>query len=637
MERLDISREIPDGEILAIIDEAICEQAKSQVLSLESRRKLRMEVFYSLRRLDILQELIDDEEITEIMVNGRGKIFYEKHGRILQWDKCFQSREKLEDVIQQIVGTNNRVVNEYSPIVDARLADGSRVNIVLEPIAIDGSCISIRKFPKEPITMEKMIGFGSVSRELVEFLQRLVTARYNIFISGGTGSGKTTFLNALSSFIPADERIVTIEDSAELQIRNIPNLVRLETRNDNMETGNGITIRDLIKTALRMRPDRIIVGEIRGAEALDMLQAMNTGHDGSLSTGHANSCRDMLKRIETMVLMGMELPLTAVQAQIAAGIDILVHLGRMRDRSRKVLDVMEITGYEDHEICLNPLYRFRETGKGREGDRMLGAGGRACKQGKAAAGRNTKEMKDYRKYRVTGKDIAICLVQAAGLSAAVGWLFYRSIWGIFSVIIVLPFVLVSYRRRAVKKQQLMLREQFKECIRVVTASLYSGYSVENAFREAEKELVHLLGERADMCQELRVINQQIRLNMPEESLLRDLAERSGVEEISGFGQVFGYAKRNGSDFVRILKDTTLRISEKAGLEQELQIMVASRQLEQKIMNVIPLGILFFVQLSSPGFLDIMYAGALGRTIMSICLVVYGVAYLISGRIVDIRI
>ena len=364
MERLDISREIPDGEILAIIDEAICERAKSQVLSLESRRKLRMEVFYSLRRLDILQELIDDEEITEIMVNGRGKIFYEKHGRILQWDKCFQSREKLEDVIQQIVGTNNRVVNEYSPIVDARLADGSRVNIVLEPIAIDGSCISIRKFAKEPITMEKMIGFGSVSRELVEFLQRLVTARYNIFISGGTGSGKTTFLNALSSFIPADERIVTIEDSAELQIRNIPNLVRLETRNDNMETGNGITIRDLIKTALRMRPDRIIVGEIRGAEALDMLQAMNTGHDGSLSTGHANSCRDMLKRIETMVLMGMELPLTAVQAQIAAGIDILVHLGRMRDRSRKVLDVMEITGYEDHEICLNPLYRFRETGKG---------------------------------------------------------------------------------------------------------------------------------------------------------------------------------------------------------------------------------------------------------------------------------
>lgn len=364
MERLDISREVPDEEILAIIDEGICERAKKQVLSLESRKKLRMEVFYSLRRLDIIQELVDDEDVTEIMVNGLGKIFYEKQGSILLWDKCFQSREKLEDVIQQIVGTNNRVVNEYSPIVDARLADGSRVNVVLAPIAIDGSCISIRKFPKEPITMDKMIGLGSISEEVVEFLRELVAARYNIFISGGTGSGKTTFLNALSAFIPADERIVTIEDSAELQIRNIPNLVRLETRNDNMETGNGISIRDLIKTALRMRPDRIIVGEIRGAEALDMLQAMNTGHDGSLSTGHANSCRDMLRRIETMVLMGMELPLAAVQAQIAAGIDILIHLGRMRDRTRKVLDVMEITGYEEHEICLNPLYRFCETGKG---------------------------------------------------------------------------------------------------------------------------------------------------------------------------------------------------------------------------------------------------------------------------------
>ena len=361
MERLDISREIPDGEILAIIDEAICERAKSQVLSLESRRKLRMEVFYSLRRLDILQELIDDEEITEIMVNGRGKIFYEKHGRILQWDKCFRSREKLEDVIQQIVGTNNRVVNEYSPIVDARLADGSRVNIVLEPIAIDGSCISIRKFPKEPITMEKMIGFGSVSRELVEFLRQLVTARYNIFISGGTGSGKTTFLNALSSFIPADERIVTIEDSAELQIRNIPNLVRLETRNDNMETGNGITIRDLIKTALRMRPDRIIVGEIRGAEALDMLQAMNTGHDGSLSTGHANSTRDMLSRLETMVLQGNAgLPLPAIRQQIASALDIIIHLSRLRDKSRRTMEITEVLGCKDGEIQLNQLFRFEE-------------------------------------------------------------------------------------------------------------------------------------------------------------------------------------------------------------------------------------------------------------------------------------
>ncbi len=360
MERLDISREIPDSEILAIIDEAICQQAKDKLLPVQRRKELRQEVFYSLRRLDILQELIEDDEITEIMVNGAGRIFYEKKGRLQQWEKCFSSKEKLEDVIQQIVGTNNRVVNEYSPIVDTRLADGSRVNVVLEPIAIDGSCISIRKFPKNPITMEDMIAFGSINLDVAEFLKKLVRAKYNIFISGGTGSGKTTFLNVLSGYIPEDERIITIEDSAELQIQSISNLVRLETRNASMEAGNEISIRDLIKTALRMRPDRIVVGEIRGAEAMDMLQAMNTGHDGSLSTGHANSCQDMLNRIETMVLMGMELPLDAVRAQIAAGIDILVHLGRLRDKSRRVLDVMEVVGYENHQICVQPLYRFME-------------------------------------------------------------------------------------------------------------------------------------------------------------------------------------------------------------------------------------------------------------------------------------
>lgn len=370
MGRLDISREVPDEEILEIIDEVICQYAREHVMSITERKELRTMVFYSLRRLDILQELLEDDEITEIMVNGAGRIFYEKYGKVQQWDKCFYSKERLEDVIQQIVGKNNRIVNEYSPIVDTRLSDGSRVNIVLAPIAIDGSCISIRKFPKEPMTMERMLELNSIDEEVVALLKKFVEAKYNIFISGGTGSGKTTFLNALSAYIPRDERIVTIEDSAELQIQNVPNLVRLETRNDNMETGNEITIRDLIKTALRMRPDRIIVGEIRGGEALDMLQAMNTGHDGSLSTGHANSCQDMLKRIETMVLMGIELPLEAIRAQIATGIDILVHLGRLRDRSRKVLDVVEITGYEEQKICVNPLYQFQETGE--DGERIVG-------------------------------------------------------------------------------------------------------------------------------------------------------------------------------------------------------------------------------------------------------------------------
>ncbi len=366
MARLDLTREVPDEEVLSVIDEAVCIRAKEEVLSLQTRRELRREVFHSLRRLDMLQELLEDEEITEIMVNGAGNIFYEKKGRLLRWQRGFSSREKLEDVIQQIAASNNRIVNEFTPIVDARLGDGSRVNIVLEPIAIDGSCISIRKFPKHPIGIEDMISFGSVSRELAEYLEILVKAKYNIFISGGTGSGKTTLLNVLSSFIPEEERVITIEDSAELQIQNIPNLVRLEARNASMESGNEIRIRDLIKSALRMRPDRILVGEIRGGEALDMLQAMNTGHDGSLSTGHANGCRDMLRRIETMVLMGMELPLDAVRAQIASGIDILVHLGRLRDRSRKILDVMEVIGFEDHQIRVNPLFQFRELKEGGE-------------------------------------------------------------------------------------------------------------------------------------------------------------------------------------------------------------------------------------------------------------------------------
>lgn len=304
------------------------------------------------------------------MVNGYQKIFYEKAGRLYTWDKQFAGREKLEDVIQKMVGKNNRVVNEAMPIADARLEDGSRVHIVLEPTAIDGSCITIRKFPKEPMTMKRLIELQTLSEEAARFLDMLVRAGYNIFISGGTGSGKTTFLNALSGCIPTGERIITIEDSAELQLHGIANLIRLETRCANVKGMEEITIRDLIRAALRMRPDRIIVGECRGAEALDMLQAMNTGHDGSLSTGHANSCEDMLHRLETMVLMGMELPLSAIRGQIASGVDILVHVGRMRDGSRKLLNIMEVGAYTDGRIELYPLWEFQE--KGEKGGRVIG-------------------------------------------------------------------------------------------------------------------------------------------------------------------------------------------------------------------------------------------------------------------------
>lgn len=361
--QLDMTREHEEEEILAVIDEEICREAKERSMPLNWRRELRMQVFHSLRKLDVLQELLSEDEITEIMVNGAEHIFYEKQGRIFAWDKSFSSKERLEDIIQQMVGSHNRVINEAEPIADTRLADGSRVNVVLPPVALEGPVVSIRKFPKHPILMEQMIAGDSISRECAEFLQMLVKAGYNIFISGGTGSGKTTFLNALSEFIPKTERVITIEDSAELQIQGICNLVRMETRSASADGRLAITIRDLIRTALRMRPDRIIVGEIRGAECLDMLQAMNTGHDGSLSTGHANSCLDMISRMETMVLMGMDLPMQAIRAQITAGVDIMVHLGRLRDRSRRVLAITEVDRMKKGEICLNPLYELVEMGK----------------------------------------------------------------------------------------------------------------------------------------------------------------------------------------------------------------------------------------------------------------------------------
>ena len=357
---IDVSRDLEDEEIWDIISRAASEEVKQKSISLRDRIELEKRVFDSLKRLDVLQELIDDTEVTEIMVNGPDSIFYEKNGCIQQYDGRFSSEEKMQDIIQQIVGRHNRVVNQSSPIVDTRLVDGSRVNIVLFPISLGGSAISIRKFPKEPYNMEKLIAIGSVSKEVSEMIKLLVKAKYSIFISGGTGSGKTTFLNALSQYIPEDERIITIEDSAELQLLGAKNIVRMETRNANVEGVMPITIRDLIRTALRMRPDRIIVGECRGAETLDMLSAMNTGHDGSLSTGHANSCRDMLSRMETMVLMGQELPLSAIRSQIASGINIIIQLGRLRDKSRRVLEIAELDGIVDGEIVLNTLYQFEE-------------------------------------------------------------------------------------------------------------------------------------------------------------------------------------------------------------------------------------------------------------------------------------
>ena len=362
LEKLDHSMEMEDEAVQELVENEVWLMGKETYIPLAEKKRLCREIYYAIRKYDVLQELLEDETVTEIMVNGPDHIFIEKEGRLQQWQTAFESEDKLLDVIQQIVAKANRVVNESSPIVDARLF-GSRVHVVLPPVALIGPILTIRRFGKTPLLIPELLRLGSVSQEICTFLEKLVIAGYNIFISGGTGSGKTTFLNALSSFIPRTERIITIEDSAELQIQGNDNLVRLETRNANVEGCKPVTIRDLIRASLRMRPDRIIVGEVRGAEAIDMLQALNTGHDGSLSTGHANSAADMIARLETMVLMGMELPLAAIRRQIAGGVDLIVHLGRLRDKSRRVLSVSEVVGYEQGEVLLSVIYEFQETGE----------------------------------------------------------------------------------------------------------------------------------------------------------------------------------------------------------------------------------------------------------------------------------
>lgn len=371
MDKLDLTRDIGDGELTDLIHEILREEAEKEYIPLQKQIALSRQLFHSFRKLDILQELVEDETVTEIMINGTDEIFLERNGQIVKSDRRFMSQSKLEDVIQQIAAGTDRYVNELSPIVDARLEDGSRVNVVLKPVALNGPIMTIRKFPKEKVTMGQLIAWKCISEEAAGFLETLVGAKYNIFVSGGTGAGKTTFLNAMSDYIPKDERIITIEDNAELQIRGVENLVRLEARNANLEGEGAVTIRDLIKSALRMRPDRIIVGEVRGEETVDMISsAMLNGHSGSMSTGHANNPADMLHRLETMMMMGIDLPLIAIQRQIASALDIIIHLGRLRDKSRRVLEIAEVLGYEDGRIQMQTLYEFKE--EGTEGGKIKG-------------------------------------------------------------------------------------------------------------------------------------------------------------------------------------------------------------------------------------------------------------------------
>lgn len=356
--------EIGDDDLEEKIEEEVLNRLKNQYCPIQQRISIVRQVYSSIRGFGLLDTIMNDDSITEVMINGPDNVFIEQNGRLFKLDRRFESQRRLEDIIQRIVAMAGREVNQANPICDTRLPDGSRVNVVLPPVALCGPTVTIRKFSKTPMTIEKLISYGSITKEIAEKLELLVRAKYNIFISGGTGSGKTTFLNALSNYIPKDERVITIEDSAELQIVGVDNLVSLETRNANASGAGQITIRDLIKSSLRMRPERIVVGEVRGGEALDMLQAMNTGHDGSLSTGHANSTEDILSRLETMVLQGAAgLPLEAIRQQIASAVDIIIHLSRLRDKSRKTMEITEVVGYKDGKIILNPLYRFEEDEK----------------------------------------------------------------------------------------------------------------------------------------------------------------------------------------------------------------------------------------------------------------------------------
>ena len=361
LEALNLLEEVTDEQVLEVIDKVLKTSALSRAMSLDERCALRLELFHSIRRLDILEELLEDDSVTEIMINGENGIFLEREGNLEAFTGGKIPKERLEELVVKITGMSNRMINEASPLADARLGDGSRVHVAIAPIALDGIVITIRKFPKRAITLEELLERESFSAEVAEFLEKAVKAKYNIFVSGSTGSGKTTLLNVLSDFIPKNERIITIEDTAELQIRNVANLVRLEARNSVVEGCKEITIRDLLRASLRMRPDRLIIGEVRGAETVDMIQAFNTGHQGSLSTGHGNSTKDMLYRLETMVLMGMEIPAVAVRRQLASGIDLMIHLGRLRDKRRVLLEISEITGCENNEIVMNPIFLFEET------------------------------------------------------------------------------------------------------------------------------------------------------------------------------------------------------------------------------------------------------------------------------------
>lgn len=636
--RLDMTRDMEDEELTELIYEVLQEVSQEEYLPLDQKTMLGKELFNAFRKLDLLQEFLEDDDITEIMINGTQNIFIEKAGRISQSDKRFLSADKLEDVIQQIVAGSNRLVNEASPIVDARLADGSRVNVVLPPVALNGPIVTIRKFAKEVITMNKLMEWQSINSEVSGFLASLVAAGYNIFISGGTGSGKTTFLNALSQYIPKNERIITIEDNAELQIQNIKNLVRLEARNANVEGTGEVTIRDLIKSALRMRPDRIIVGEVRSAEAIDMLQALNTGHDGSLSTGHANSPKDMISRLETMVLMGMDLPLPAIERQIASGLDIIVHLGRLRDKSRKVLEVTEVLGYWDGQIHLQTIYRYEEI---RKEDENVTENEKRIRKIKSMENgkklRNFFTAKNLWQQDITFKERTKAGMKTAGMIGITAWLYYRRVWAVIFLILPGIWLYREFLEEESKKKEQEFQKQFREMIQTLSSALNTGYSVENAFYETQKELKIQYPEEARISRELLLITRKLRMHIPVEQVLEEFAERVPSEDVKSFVTVFVTAKKSGGDMIGIIRNTTSQIGDKIEVKREIDTLLAAKKYEFQIMSMVPYGIIAYMSLSFSDFMEELYGNVTGIGVMTLCLGIYVGAYYLGVRLLRIDV
>ena len=628
MERLNFSQEISDDYLKEVIQQEIVKVSKDYPMLLSDKIRLKQEVFYALRKLDILQDLLEDDTITEIMINGSENIFIEQYGKLHRYPGHFSDAEKLYQVIQQVASGANRMVNEKNPIVDARLEDGSRVNIILPPISIDGATMTIRKFAKEPMTLEWLCEREAFSEEIAQFLKILVKARYNIFISGGTGSGKTTLLNGMSNCIPKGERIITIEDSAELKLNGIENLVRLEMRNANAAGENKVDMNELIKAALRSRPDRIIVGEVRAEEALSMLNAMNTGHDGSISTGHANSSKDMLKRIETMVLMGVDMPVEAIRGQIASAIDVIIHLGRSYDGSRRLLEISEITGMTTGQIAVHQLFELDDE------DQMQ-------MKGELVNRRKLKEYGQYETYQklmeyFKARDQPKDLITGILYIGMITWLFYNRI---VCMIFLSPFLFLWMRRQRTRreyKKKEILRKEFREMMLSIGNSLSAGYSIENSLKTAKNDLL-MYQENSMLAKELHLLINHLKINEPVDKLFLDMAEQVDLEELYQFAQIVSIAKRSGGNLIEITTNTIEHLSQTIQIKEEIETMTAAKQMEKRIMTMMPYFILFYVRIANPGYFDILYKSFAGMIVVTISLICLWIADSWAERVIEIEV